>query len=152
MFRIFLLFLILFFGGCKRYHDILSTENIKERGIQATKKGEIIGAQETKLIYTATYMKMLDPKKYSGEFIFGIYVLDAGSTGLDDKRLKLLMDQKEPQEVTKIDDKEMLKDIPLYNPWSTYYMVNAQKSDAKKIKIELIMDGLGNSFVEFDKI
>lgn len=143
---------LLFFSGCRLYHEILY-DSIKERGIQATKKGEIIVDNEVKAIIVATDLNMLenikDAKKES--FIVGIY-LSLNKELSNHKEPLFFGNKKEAISIKKVSNNEdILKKIPTFSKWSSYYLVNFANDDNKSFVLDVMIKEIGNCSLNFDR-
>jgi hypothetical protein len=162
---LFVAFITLLLGGCAtktNYEEALNINTLKAKYLDATEKGEILNALQTKVVATVTYLNKVEPKKYNeGEnFIAGLYYPSiqnsAINEGLDSPHIELFMrvdgekiEYTSAKEVK--EDDSLLSQMPLYSKWYRYYFIKFEDVDAKEFDIVIKESSFGESVMEFKK-
>jgi hypothetical protein len=139
---LFGILLIFTFTSCsKKTLNIISKDNLYERGLEYTQVSTINNKQETKAILNATYLNPSIPEVYDNEyneFLVGIYIINDEKVKqpLNNKNYKLTLNTKSILSQYKLNDKDDLsKHIPFKNPYATYYIVRFKKDTTTTLKL-----------------
>lgn len=155
----FLPFLILFFTSCSQKTTALNHFESNPQSaylIQYTKKRDILYKNDFKSMFFATYLnksykKFKDDNKES--FIVGIHIVNKENHDLIENAYKLKINNIEIKKLQKLDrDSDLIKKIPLKNPWANYYLVTVKSNkDVYKLNLTLSHATFGQVQLSFDK-
>jgi len=167
--KIFLLVLILLFNGClkKNIEDtklskLTKRDDIYYVALLNTQKGQIVASLETKALLIATYLNPVfrDKSKCSicfdtsdGEyFLVGLFINGERESKFGDSGYNINLNGVEPMELKEVDrDDPLLKEMPMVNNWSTYYIAIFPKQDSNKLILNFKSDLFGEDKLEFLK-
>lgn len=156
---IFLLFISLFFVSCGpknsafRYFE---KNDVETRGVQFTKKTDILKDKEVDVIFMATYLNKIDKKISDTKnevFLIFTYFSNKESQNIEDNAYKIFLNEKEPILVEKVEkDDENFKDLMLKNHWGNYYLVKFDSiEDINSLKLELKNSESSRAILDFEK-
>ena len=128
-----------------------------ERGLQNTKVKSIMYKNTTKAIINITYLNTVYNKQWNNEnqnFLVGIYISTNNDNEkiLKNKEYKITLDGKiytQSKLITK--DDTLYKNIPLKNPWATYYVLSFDTNKTKTINFEYTHSKFGKVILPFAK-
>lgn len=155
----FILFLILFFTGCADKTSALNhfeNDKLSAKAIQYTKKRDLLVNNEVEALIFLTYLNKVD-KKYSDEkietFIFGVQIANKDKENFFKDSYKLLLEDKEALSIKGLDsNSELVKSIPLKNPWARYYLVKFNnKEEKRELVLNFIHTKYGTTTLSFQK-
>ena len=134
---LFLIFISLFFVSCSSKNNAFKyfeKDEIETKGVQYTKKTDILKGDEVDVIVLATYLNKVDKKiSETNEdlFLVLVYFTNKESQDISDNNYSFFLNGESPLSVQKVEkDNENFKSLMLKNSWGNYYLVkfNAQNS------------------------
>lgn len=149
--------IILFFVGClSKSHTILSEKNLYKDGFEHTQVSDIVFNNDTKAILNVTYLNRLKSDKYSDGyeyFLVGVYIADdKKQLGLDNGSYKLSLNEDSIYKKIYIDNsKELYQKIPIKNYYAKYYIVQFNKSSAKKLNLKYTHQTFGSIVLHYQQ-
>ncbi len=156
---VFLLFISLFFVSCGpknsafRYFE---KKDVETRGIQYTKKADILKDKEVDVIFIATYLNKIDKKISDSKnevFLVFTYFSNKESQNIEDNNYQVVLNDKEPIVLEKVEkDNENFKDLMLKNHWGNYYLVKFDSiGETNSLKLELKNSESSRAILDFEK-
>ncbi|BAK73419.1 hypothetical protein [Arcobacter sp. L] len=155
---LFLLFISLFFISCGpknsafRYFE---KKDIETRGVQFTKKTDLLKDEEVSVIFMATYLNKVDKKLSDTKneiFLIFTYFSNAETQSIKDNSYKFLLNGKEPIFIEKVEkENENFKDLMLKNNWGNYYLVKFDLIDGNNLKLVLTNEKSSKGILDFQK-
>jgi hypothetical protein len=152
-----LIFVFVFFMGCsKTAMEMFSEDGVYQKGLEHTQVGDIVQSLETKAILNATYLNLVDEKKWSNEnhnFLVGIYIANGDREFIENKDYNLKLNGN-----TYISAKEVLKTdniyqhIPLKNPHAKYYFVTFNKDKQESLQLTYSNKTTGEVSLNFEVV
>jgi len=114
--------IILFFSGCS-IKNALNHDPLYEKTIKYTQRGQVINSLETKAMIDAVYLNPVYKDKFQNPtFLIGVYN-DFGNT-VNNTEFNLTLNSQKPVKISsEIPSFIMYKDMPFYNEWVNYYIV-----------------------------
>lgn len=141
---LFLLFISLFFDSCSEKNNAFKyfdKDDAETKGIQHTKKTDILKGNEVDVILMATYLNKVDKNiSNTGEelFLVSVYFTNKDSQNIVDNNYSFTLNGIEPTSVEKVEkDNESFKSLMLKNSWGNYYLVKFNSQDVYNLRIEL---------------
>ena len=126
----FFLIISLFFVSCTNKNNaFMYFEKADEetKGIQHTKKIDILKNNEVETIFLATYLNKIDKdldKLNEEDFLVSLYFANSSSQEIEENNYTFLLNGTEPFFIKKIEkDDEKLKNLMLKNTWGNYYLI-----------------------------
>jgi len=127
--------------------------------LQQTQKMALMQNSEVYALLSATYLQTKVAKRYRAtakdrkrgeKFIVGLFFSDQNAT-IEDANITL--NNQKPLKVKKLErgDKR-LKDIPLLNSWSSYYLLKFKHINKKSVKLKFEVEGVGKKKKKFYKV
>jgi len=141
MYKIFTPILVisfLFIGCSQNYNEhVKPTDILHEQSLTQTQKIEIKSETTTKAYITATYINQINHKLVGlnnevERFIVSIYIPSEQRQELYNEIFFIINGQVESCVKILKKNNPMLKLIPVSNPWSRYYYVEAHKKERNK--------------------
>jgi hypothetical protein len=167
--KILLLSFILIFSGCLK-RDISNTklskltkrDDIYYVALLNTQKGQIVASLETKALLIATYLNPVfrDKPKCSicfdtsdGDyFLVGLFINGERESKFGDSGYNINLNGVEPIDLKEVDRYDpLLKEMPMVNNWSSYYIAKFPKQDREKLILNFKSDLFGEDKLEFLK-
>jgi hypothetical protein len=115
-------------------------KNYKE-ALEFTQKKQLKNYLQTMAVFRATYLNKIYPQVYENNesFFVGVYIPNdiKKKEGLDNPLFELLLNDKKPINVTRLkyDSSALIKQMPLINRWTKYYIVEFEKDDEEKLAL-----------------
>ncbi len=127
------LILIIFFTGCssKKALDGIDKNSFFSNALPHTFKCDISNENEVDVMFTATYLNSINKEYRDGRenFIVGVYIAQREQDKKEffylNKNFNILLNDTEYLSLEPINkNSEVLKNLPLYDPWAEYFNVN----------------------------
>ncbi|PUE64072.1 hypothetical protein [Arcobacter caeni] len=159
MYKILLLmFISLFFVSCSSKNNAFKyfeKDEIETKGVQYTKKTDILKDNEVDVIFWATYLNKVD-KKISDTneelFLVSVYFTNKESQDIFENNYSFLLNEIEPTSFEKVDkDNENFKSLMLKNNWGKYYLVKFKSQDVYNLTIKLKNEASSSAQLSFEK-
>lgn len=159
MYKILLLmFISLFFVSCSSKNNAFKyfeKDEIETKGVQYTKKTDILKDNEVDVIFWATYLNKVD-KKISDTneelFLVSVYFTSKESQDIFENNYSFLLNEIEPTSFEKVDkDNENFKSLMLKNNWGKYYLVKFKSQDVYNLTIKLKNQASSSAQLSFEK-
>ena len=137
-----LLFISLFFVSCGLKNNAFryfEKDEIETKGVQYTKKTDIVKNNEVDVIFWATYLNKID-KKISDTneelFLVSVYFTNKDSQDIFENNYSFLLNGIEPISLEKIEkDNENFKSLMLKNSWGNYYLIKFSTKDVYDLNL-----------------
>ncbi|MBY0540007.1 MAG: hypothetical protein K2P52_01150 [Campylobacterales bacterium] len=159
MYKILLLmFISLFFVSCSSKNNAFKyfeKDEIETKGVQYTKKTDILKDNEVDVIFWATYLNKVD-KKISDTneelFLVSVYFTNKESQDIFENDYSFFLNEIEPTSFEKVDkDNENFKSLMLKNNWGKYYLVKFKSQDVYNLTIKLKNKTSNSAQLSFEK-
>ena len=155
---LFLIFISLFFVSCSSKNNAFKyfeKDEIETKGVQYTKKTDILKDNEVDVIFWATYLNKVD-KKISDTneelFLVSVYFTNKESQDIFENNYSFLLNEIEPTSFEKVDkDNENFKSLMLKNNWGKYYLVKFKSQDVYNLTIKLKNEASSSAQLSFEK-
>lgn len=153
-----LLFISLFFVSCSSKNNAFryfEKDEIETKGVQYTKKTDILKENEVDVIFWATYLNKID-KKISDTneelFLVSVYFTNKESQDISENNYSFLLNDIEPTSFEKVEkDNENFKSLMLKNNWGKYYLVKFKNQDVYNLTIKLKNQDSSSAQLSFEK-
>lgn len=154
-----LLFISLLFTSCSSKNNAFKyfeKNDMGTKGIQFTKKVDILKGNEIDIILWATYLNKIDKNISDSKkevFLVSVYFANSESQNIENKDYKFLLNDKDSISIERIEkDNENFKDLMLKNNWGNYYLVKFDSSDdLYNLKLELTNQKSSKAILNFEK-
>jgi PBP1b-binding outer membrane lipoprotein LpoB len=142
---LFILIISLFFTSCSSKNNAFKyfeKDEIEIKGVQYTKKTDLLKDNEVEVIFWATYLNKIDKKISSLNeelFLISIYFTNKESQDLFTNNYSFSLNGTNSISTEKIEkDNKNFKSMMLKNSWGNYYLVkfDAQNSNNLTLKLE----------------
>lgn len=162
MYRVLIfLFISIFFASCTtknsafRYFD---KDGLETKGVQATKKIDIVKDREVSVIFMATYLNRVDDSLINDkneEFLVFLYFSASDSQNVEDNGYLFFLNENEPIYLEKIEkDNEKYGSLMLKNYWGSYYLVKFDEQippdDKQNLLLKLTLQDQNSNKVNLD--
>jgi hypothetical protein len=155
---LFLLIISIFFVSCSSKNNAFKyfeKDDIETKGIQYTKKIDILKDNEVKVIFWATYLNKID-KEISNLneelFLISIYFTDKESQDIFENNYSFLLNGVESTSLEKVEkDNENFKSLMLKNNWGNYYLVKFTAQDTYNLALKLRNQSSSSAQLNFEK-
>jgi len=127
--------------------------------LQQSKKIALMQNGEVYALLSATYLHTKQPFRYRAKakdkrrgekFVVGLFFSDLNST-IEDANITL--NNQTPIKIKKLErEHKLLKNIPLLNSWSSYYMIKFKYINQKVVKLGFEIEGVGKKSKKFHKV
>jgi len=127
--------------------------------LQQTQKIALMQDGEVYALLSATYLHTKVANRYRAshkdkkrgeKFIVGIFFTDQNATIAD---ANITLNKQQPIKLKKLEsDDKRLKDIPLLNNWSSYYLLKFKHINKKSVKLKFEVEGVGKKHKKFYKV
>lgn len=141
---LFLLIISLFFVSCSEKNNAFKyfdKDDVETKGVQYTKKTDILKENEVDVIFIATYLNRVDKNiSNSNEelFLVSVYFTNKNSQDIFENNYSFSLNGVEAISTQKVEkDNENFKSLMLKNSWGNYYLVKFNSLDVYNLKIEL---------------
>ena len=141
---LFLLFISLFFVSCSEKNNAFKyfdKDDVETKGVQYTKKTDILKENEVDVIFLATYLNKIDKNiSTSNEelFLVSVYFANKDSQDIFENNYSFSLNGIEAISTQKVEkDNENFKSLMLKNSWGNYYLVKFNSLDVYNLRIEL---------------
>lgn len=155
---LFLLLISLFFvscGGKNNAFKHFEKDDIETKGVQYTKKMDIVKNNEVEVIFWATYLNKIDDKitKLNEElFLVSVYFADKESQDIFENNYSFLLNGVNSTSVEKVEkDNENFKSLMLKNNWGNYYLVKFDAQNTYNLALKLKSEGSNSAQLNFEK-
>lgn len=155
---LFLLIISLFLvscGGKNNAFKHFEKDDIETKGVQYTKKTDIVKNSEVEVIFWATYLNKIDEKiaKLNEElFLVSVYFADKESQDIFENNYSFLLNGVNPTSVEKVEkDNENFKSLMLKNNWGNYYLVKFDAQDTYNLALKLKNQSSSSAQLNFEK-
>ena len=140
--KIYLLLIFLFFVGCGKSSFVMIDKSPKyKEALEYTQKQQLKNYLQTLAVFRASYLNPIYPDRYKDKeyFFIGVYIENdiKDKSGLDNPLFELKLNDQKPIKITKLDHKKstLIKELPLTNRWSHYYIVEFKQQTKKLLKL-----------------
>lgn len=152
------MFISLFFISCSSENNAFKyfeKDEIETKGVQYTKKTDILKDNEVDVIFWATYLNKVD-KKISDTneelFLVSVYFANKESQDIFENKYSFLLNEIEPVSVEKVEkDNQNFKSLMLKNNWGKYYLVKFTSQDVYNLTIKLKNQASSSAQLSFEK-
>ena len=141
---LFLLIISLFFVSCSEKNNAFKyfdKDDVETKGVQYTKKTDILKENEVDVIFIATYLNKVDKNiSNSNEelFLVSVYFTNKNSQDIFENNYSFSLNGVEAISTQKVEkDNENFKSLMLKNSWGNYYLVKFNSLDVYNLRIEL---------------
>jgi hypothetical protein len=139
---LFLLIISLFFVSCSEKNNAFKyfdKDDIETKGVQYTKKTDILKENEVDAIFIATYLNRVDRNISNEElFLVSVYFTNKDSQDIFENNYSFSLNGVDAILTQKIEkNNENFKSLMLRNTWGNYYLVKFNFQDAYNMKIML---------------
>lgn len=155
---LFLLIISLFFVSCSSKNNAFKyfeKDEIETKGIQYTKKTDILKDKEVEVIFWATYLNKIDKeisKSNEDLFLVSVYFADKESQDIFENSYSFLLNGVNPISTQKVEkDNENFKSLMLKNNWGNYYLVKFAAQDSYNLTLKLKNQSTSSAQLNFEK-
>ena len=156
---LFLIFISLFFVSCSSKNNAFKyfeKDEIETKGVQYTKKTDILKGDEVDVIVLATYLNKVDKKiSETNEdlFLVLVYFTNKESQDISDNNYSFFLNGESPLSVQKVEkDNENFKSLMLKNHWGNYYLVKFDSlENLTNLRLELTNQKSSKGILNFEK-
>lgn len=155
---LFLLIISLFFVSCSSKNNAFKyfeKDDIETKGIQYTKKTDIVKNSEVEVIFWATYLNKIDEKiaKLNEElFLVSVYFANKESQDIFENNYSFLLNGVDSTSIEKVEkDNENFKSLMLRNNWGNYYLVKFTTQDTYNLALKLKSQSSSSAQLNFEK-
>lgn len=155
---LFLLIISLFFVSCSSKNNAFKyfeKDEIETKGIQYTKKTDILKDKEVEVIFWATYLNKIDKeisKLNEDLFLVSIYFADKESQDIFENNYSFLLNGVDPISTQKVEkDNENFKSLMLKNNWGNYYLVKFTAQNSNNLALKLTDKSTSSAQLNFEK-
>jgi len=141
---LFLLIISLFFVSCSEKNNAFKyfdKDDVETKGVQYTKKTDILKENEVDVIFLATYLNRVDKNiSNSNEqlFLVSVYFTNKDSQDIFENNYSFSLNGVEAISTQKVEkDNENFKSLMLKNSWGNYYLVKFNSQDVYNLRILL---------------
>lgn len=141
---LFLLVISLFFVSCSEKNNAFKyfdKDDVETKGVQYTKKTDILKENEVDVIFLATYLNRVDKNiSNSNEelFLVSVYFTNKDSQDIFENNYSFSLNGVEAISTQKVEkDNENFKSLMLKNSWGNYYLVKFNSQDVYNLRILL---------------
>ncbi len=133
---LFLLIISLFFVSCSEKNNAFKyfdKDDVETKGVQYTKKTDIVKNNEVDVIFWATYLNKIDKNLSENEdlFLISVYFTNKDSQDIFENNFSFSLNGMESISIEKVEkDNQNFKSLMLKNSWGSTYLVkfNSQNS------------------------
>jgi hypothetical protein len=155
---LFLLIISLIFTSCSSKNNAFKyfeKDEIETKGVQYTKKADILKNKEVEVIFWATYLNKID-KNISNLnkelFLVSVYFTNKESQDLIKSNYTFSLNGKDAISIEQVEkDNENFKSIMLKNSWGNYYLVKFDAQDSYKLTLKLKNKSSNSAQLSFEK-
>ncbi len=156
LFFIIIPFLFVSCGPKNSAFTYFEKKDIETKGIQFTKKIDILKENEVDIIFMATYLNKIDMKISDTKnevFLISTFFVNVETQDIEKNAYKFLLNGKEAVWIEKIEkNDERFKDLMLKNYWGNYYLVKFDFSENEyNLKLELTNQKFSKAILNFEK-
>lgn len=155
---LFLLIISLFFVSCSSKNNAFKyfeKDEIETKGIQYTKKIDILEDNEVKVIFWATYLNKIDKEiSNSNEelFLISVYFSDKESQDIFENNYSFSLNGIDSISIQKVEkDNENFKSLMLKNNWGNYYLVKFNSQNSYNLALKLKNQSSNSAQLNFEK-
>ena len=149
----------LLFTACSSKNNAFKHFNegdAQTRGVQYTKKADVIKENQVEVIFMSTYLNKIDKKidaTNNEVFLVSLYFANETSQDIEKNGYKILLNENEPVSLEKVEkDNENFKELMLKNHWGNYYLVKFDLINyAQNLKLELTNQSTSKVTLGFEK-
>ena len=155
---LFLIFISLFFVSCSSKNNAFKyfeKDEIETKGVQYTKKTDIVKNNEVDVIFWATYLNKID-KKISDTneelFLVSVYFTNKDSQDIFENNYSFSLNGVEAISTQKVEkDNENFKSLMLKNSWGNYYLVKFKAQNSYNLALTLKNQNSNSAKLNFEK-
>ena len=155
---LFLIFISLFFVSCSSKNNAFKyfeKDEIETKGVQYTKKTDILKGDEVDVIVLATYLNKVDKKiSETNEdlFLVSVYFTNKESQDISENNYSFFLNGENPLSVQKVEkDNENFKSLMLKNSWGNYYLVKFNAQNSYNLALTLKNQNSNSAKLNFEK-
>jgi hypothetical protein len=154
---LFLIFISLFFVSCSSKNNAFKyfeKDEIETKGVQYTKKTDILKGDEVDVIVLATYLNKVDKKiSETNEdlFLVSVYFTNKESQDISENNYSFFLNGESPLSVQKVEkDNENFKSLMLKNSWGNYYLLKFNTKEVYNLNLTF-KDNTNSAQLNFEK-
>ena len=155
---LFLLIIPFFFISCGPKNNAFKyfeKDEIATKGVQYTKKTDILKNKEVEVIFWATYLNKIDKeisKSNEDLFLVSLYFADKESQDIFENGYSFLLNGIEPISTQKVEkDNENFNSLMLKNNWGNYYLVKFTAQNNSNLALKLKNESVSSAQLNFEK-
>ena len=155
---LFLLVISLFFISCSTKNNAFryfEKDEIETKGVQYTKKTDILKNDEVDVIFLATYLNKVDKKiSETNEelFLVSVYFTNKESQDILENNYSFSLNGINPISVQKVEkDNENFKSLMLKNSWGNYYLIKFSTQEVYNLNLTLKDKNSSSAQLNFEK-
>lgn len=149
----------LLFTACSSKNNAFKHFNegdAQTRGVQYTKKADVIKENQVEVIFMSTYLNKIDKKidaTNNEVFLVSLYFANETSQDIEKNGYKILLNENEPVSLEKVEkDNENFKELMLKNHWGNYYLVKFDLVNyTQNLRLELTNQSTSKVILDFEK-
>lgn len=154
---LFLIFISLFFVSCSSKNNAFKyfeKDEIETKGVQYTKKTDILKGDEVDVIVLATYLNKVDKKiSETNEdlFLVSVYFTNKESQDISENNYSFFLNGESPLSVQKVEkDNQNFKSLMLKNSWGNYYLLKFNTKEVYNLNLTF-KDNTNSAQLNFEK-
>ena len=159
MYKILLLCIVsLFFISCGPKNNAFKyfeKDDMEIKGVQYTKKTDILNGNEVDVIFLATYLNKVDEEKFNlneDAFLVSLYFSNKDSQDVFENGYTFFLNNIAPISIEKIEkNDETFKSLMLKNSWGNYYLVKFKAQNSYNLALTLKNQNSNSAKLNFEK-
>ena len=154
---LFLLIISLFFVSCSEKNNAFKyfdKDDVETKGVQYTKKTDILKGNEVDVIFWATYLNKIDKNLSENEdlFLISVYFTNKDSQDIFENNFSFSLNGMESISIEKVEkDNQNFKSLMLKNSWGNYYLVKFNSQNINTLNLILKDQTTNSAQLNFEK-
>lgn len=154
---LFLLIISLFFVSCSEKNNAFKyfdKDDVETKGVQYTKKTDILKGNEVDVIFLATYLNKIDKNLSENEdlFLVSVYFTNKDSQDIFENNFSFSLNGMESISIEKVEkDNQNFKSLMLKNSWGNYYLVKFNSQNINTLNLILKDQTTNSTQLNFEK-
>ncbi len=154
---LFLLIISLFFVSCSEKNNAFKyfdKDDVETKGVQYTKKTDILKGNEVDVIFWATYLNKIDKNLSENEdlFLVSVYFTNKDSQDIFENNFSFSLNGMESISIEKVEkDNQNFKSLMLKNSWGNYYLVKFNSQNINTLNLILKDQTTNSTQLNFEK-
>ena len=154
---LFLLIISLFFVSCSEKNNAFKyfdKDDVETKGVQYTKKTDILKENEVDVIFWATYLNKIDKNLSENEdlFLISVYFTNKDSQDIFENNFSFSLNGMESISIEKVEkDNQNFKSLMLKNSWGNYYLVKFNSQNINTLNLILKDQTTNSAQLNFEK-